>query len=241
MKARLDLKTILYRAAFKKRFRAAPARPIVTFCFDDFPRSAFEAGAPVLESRGARATFYACAGLMASGARPKLATPPMLVEAIARGHEVANHTFTHPNLRDLPSARIVEQLRRNQEALPPGATRHFAYPFGAGDTRVEWIVSRLAPTARSCVPGINAGLASTHWLRANELYACNDPARPLRLIEENRRRKGWLIFFTHGVSAAPGPYDATPDLLAATLDAALTSGAEVLPVDAAWRRIRRGD
>ena len=38
--------------------------PIVSFTFDDFPRTAATAGAAILESFGARGTFYTAAGLM---------------------------------------------------------------------------------------------------------------------------------------------------------------------------------
>ena len=41
----------------------APAQSIITFSFDDFPKSAADTGAEIIESIGAKAIFYACTGL----------------------------------------------------------------------------------------------------------------------------------------------------------------------------------
>jgi peptidoglycan/xylan/chitin deacetylase (PgdA/CDA1 family) len=41
----------------------APDRPVITFTFDDFPKSALN-GADVLEKHGGRGGFYACTSMM---------------------------------------------------------------------------------------------------------------------------------------------------------------------------------
>ena len=62
-------------------------------------------------------------------ARPELAKA--MVEA---GHEVANHTFTHPTLSKLSDAAVADELRRSQDTLhaATGVTPNlFRPPYGA--------------------------------------------------------------------------------------------------------------
>lgn len=50
------------------------------------------------------------------------------------GHELANHTFTHPNLAGLPDARVDYEIRRAQEAVENATGAHpvwFRPPYGA--------------------------------------------------------------------------------------------------------------
>ena len=229
------LRALIYRGLLKRRVTVAPARPIVSFTFDDFPASALDVGGAILESRGVRGTYYACAGLTE---RPGHADLDDFRRCLERGHELADHSFTHVHCREAATPELIDQILRNRAALPEGASAHFAYPFGASDPRSEQVVARLAPTARAAVPGINVGRVPAHWLRANELYSAKGIDGLRALIEENACRRGWMIVFTHDVSETPGPHGCTPADLAAVLDAALASGAEVLTVDAAWRRIR---
>ena len=40
------------------------AQPLISFTFDDFPRSALTVGGEILERHGARGTYYASLGVM---------------------------------------------------------------------------------------------------------------------------------------------------------------------------------
>jgi peptidoglycan/xylan/chitin deacetylase (PgdA/CDA1 family) len=77
--------------------------PIVTFSFDDFPRSALTNGADIVERFGALATYYVAMGLMGTtndlGEQFRCADLHSLVE---RGHEVASHTFSHFSAQRTP-------------------------------------------------------------------------------------------------------------------------------------------
>lgn len=60
--------------------------------------------------------------------------PSLAREVVAAGHEVANHTFTHPALNRLPEARVDEEIRRAQDVISD-ITGHqpnwFRPPYGA--------------------------------------------------------------------------------------------------------------
>lgn len=64
---------------------------------------------------------------------------PEEIAEIYRGHEVAVHTVTHPNLTALPDAQVLDEVlsdRRNLEALVGYPVRGMAYPGGSVDSRV---------------------------------------------------------------------------------------------------------
>jgi len=66
---------------------------------------------------------------------------PELVKAIAAaGHEIGNHTFSHPDLRGLSDDAIREELRRGEEAIAAvsgvSTKPWFRPPFGSRDRRV---------------------------------------------------------------------------------------------------------
>lgn len=59
--------------------------------------------------------------------------PDMVKEIAARGHEVGNHSWTHPNMGSLPVERIREELERTQRAIADligVAPKVFRPPFG---------------------------------------------------------------------------------------------------------------
>jgi peptidoglycan/xylan/chitin deacetylase (PgdA/CDA1 family) len=63
-----------------------------------------------LKARGAHATFFMIGQRIA-------AAPDLARRVVAEGHEVGNHTFTHPKLTDLPPARAEEEIQMTQEVM----------------------------------------------------------------------------------------------------------------------------
>ncbi|MFD4910506.1 polysaccharide deacetylase family protein [Kitasatospora purpeofusca] len=64
----------------------------------------------LLEQHGIRATFF----LIGENA---VEHPDLVREIAARGHHIANHTWTHPDLRHLSEAKVREELERTSELL----------------------------------------------------------------------------------------------------------------------------
>jgi hypothetical protein len=65
--------------------------------------------------------------------------------------------------------------------------------------------------------------------------------RAEKLIEENARRKSWLIFYTHDVQPQPSPWGCTADLLRATVSCAVQSGSRILTVQDALAEVGGSD
>jgi len=218
---------------------------VVSFTFDDFPRSAWVEGGAILERLGLRGTYYAAMGL--AGGEDQLG--PMfdfddLRAAYARGHEIACHTFSHRDCRRASSAEIVGEIETNAaalaQALDGAAASDFAYPFGAVSQAAKSALAHRFASCRGCGPGVNHGTVDLADLFSNSLYGATfDRARLFGLIDRARDIGGWTIFYTHDVRDAPSAYGCTPAQFAEIVGYAADK-AVVLPVRDVLTRLGTG-
>ena len=91
-------------------FRFSPLRPVrVTFTFDDGVRDHWAIAARMLEERGWRGTF--CIVNEWIGKEGKMSWDQVR-DLLARGHEIAAHTLSHPELGPLATAGRLDEVRR---------------------------------------------------------------------------------------------------------------------------------
>ncbi|GAB4247669.1 MAG: hypothetical protein OHK005_13960 [Candidatus Methylacidiphilales bacterium] len=100
----------------------------VALTFDDGPTPGVtEVILRELADRNLAATFFMIGR--------KAETYKDLAQAVRDGgHEIANHTFTHPNLSRLSDARVDDEIERAQEAIEGSTGVHpvwFRPPYGA--------------------------------------------------------------------------------------------------------------
>jgi len=102
-------------------YRQAPALDIITrgpaegnriaLTFDDGPTPGVtDRILDELARRGAHATFFMIGQRIA-------AAPELARRVVAEGHEVANHTYSHPKLSEIPDARAAEEIQRTQDLI----------------------------------------------------------------------------------------------------------------------------
>jgi peptidoglycan-N-acetylglucosamine deacetylase len=145
-----------WRARLKRRAADALPRAVLVrqgattakrlaLTFDDGPHALTPAYLDVLDSFGARATFFVVGKTCA-------AHPDALRAVVARGHELAGHGFTHTAFPKLDAVALRDELDRTSALLPParvgrrlvrpptGATslRSLALCARAGYTTVLW-------------------------------------------------------------------------------------------------------
>ena len=84
--------------------------PLVALSFDDGPSQWTEQILDILAASGSRATFFVC-GIAIEGREHALR------RCVAEGHEVANHTHTHPVLRELDRDAIRAELEAASSAI----------------------------------------------------------------------------------------------------------------------------
>ena len=208
------------------RFRLRNAAPMVSFTFDDLPKSAITTGAGMLEAHGARGTFYVSGGLVGVGTADWAAGDANDVLSLyRRGHEIGCHTFSHQRACDLDEASLADEIARNRDyfrALDPSIEIDtFAYPFGYGSFARKYQLKDQFQSCRSIVPGINSGSVDLQFLRAMPLIDRQiDRDGIERAFDEAETNNGWLIFYGHDVAERPSMYGCTPDLLDYALEAA---------------------
>jgi len=213
---------------------------IVSFCFDDFYRSAAQDGAETLDRHAMKATYYAAGGLMGSTCEGlDLFARADLEELIRHGHEIGCHTFNHVRLPDCDGETIEEEIARNRSFILDFADRlaSFAYPFGAVSVRSKYLVGRHFPVCRGIDAGINSGLIDFGQLKAVEITPALSLPRVRALLDSAKAMRGWLIFFTHDVSRSPSEHGCRTSDLRAIIDKVGERGMEVLPVGAAAAKV----
>jgi peptidoglycan/xylan/chitin deacetylase (PgdA/CDA1 family) len=111
------------------------SRAALALTFDDGPSESTPALLKILFEHGIRATFFMCG-------RNVRRLPEVALEVLQGGHEIGNHTDTHPRLDFKSPAFIYRELALAQETihLHTGATpRFFRAPYG-----VRWFGLRRA-------------------------------------------------------------------------------------------------
>lgn len=223
-------------AAYVRPFRRVAAQPIISMCFDDFPRSAYTVGNPILKRCGARGTYYVSMGLM--GKRNELGQQFVLEDLYAvlvDGHELGCHTFSHTSCRAVPLRVFEEDVRRGAQAIGEIAGSEalsFAYPYGHVTLASKRRIGPCMSSCRSIYGGVNEMTVDVALLRANSLYGGADAFPAIKsLIIEAERTSGWLILYTHDVSDSPSAFGCTPVLLEKSLSFALERGLAILPVN----------
>src|SRR5262245_34005162 len=234
------------RLALRWSPHALPNRakaPIVTFSFDDFPRSAANAGAHVLRDFGVKGTFFV------SGSRTgrnldgvDQFTAQDLIDVAESGHEIGCHTFSRLRVPCAGRGAVRDDIERNKDfvrrVLGEYTMSSFAYPYGHVTVSSKAILSRHFPICRGIWCGVNSRRIDFMNLKAVSLDPLTDYAQLLAMLDETQASNGWLIFFTHDISDDPSPYGYTPGDLARLVGAVLERGIEILPMKNAAGRAR---
>ena len=209
---------------------------VVSFTFDDFPRSAWVNGGAILEKYDRRGTYYTAMGM--AGTANNLG--PMfelddLRAAHAQGHEIACHTFHHRDVARLQTVEIADEIDRNaaalSQALPGDASIvNFAYPFGGVSLSAKSALASRFASCRGTGRGLNQGTVDLADLFGTSLYSQNfDRDRLCQLIDDAHAENGWVIFYTHDVAEEPSLFGCTPEQFHAIV-AYAAENAPVLPV-----------
>lgn len=209
-------------------------KTIVSFCFDDFPRSALIVGGAILEAYGARGTFYAAPGLM--GTDNELGEQfhrADLDNLLREGHELGCHTFQHLSCRSVTQAEFVADVDEGRKVINRMTGYdpiNFAYPYGHVTASLKKRIGTQMGTCRGIFGGVNGPVVDLNLLRANSLYGDIGEIGPVTKLLSDSERGGWLIFYTHDVRDRPSPYGCTPALLKETVAETLNKGFTIAPV-----------
>ena len=148
-------------------WRGAADRKTIALTFDDGPSEGTPRVLEALEKHGVVATFFQC------GANVER-LPAVAKEVRAAGHEIGNHSQTHPLFCFRSPGFMEEEIRRAQESIAVhtgDAPAWFRAPFG-----VRWFGLGGAQR-RAGVAGVMWTLIGYDWKRKAEAVAAHVVSR----------------------------------------------------------------
>lgn len=187
----------------------------VSFTFDDGMKEHYTIAAPELEKRGFRGTFWLCCAWIHDD--PQIDTTHITWdearEMAERGHEMSNHSWSHPNLTELSDEDALLEMTRNDEAITKQIGERpvtFCFPYNAyNEERVAMAMEgRIGARLKEFWFGgqhspdeylhkqINDALVSGSWIAGmthgiNYGYDCyeNDPSGFTRFLDYVKERE----------------------------------------------------
>ncbi len=116
-------------------------QPYIAMTFDDGPSSANTRRLlEILKQRNIKATFFLIGQNAASN-------PDLVRRILADGHEIGNHSWTHPQLSKLSDDRVTTEINKTQDAIKDASgftPTLLRPPYGAITARQrEWIESQF--------------------------------------------------------------------------------------------------
>lgn len=230
----------LARRLGRRTFSMPAGRPLVSFTFDDFPRSALAAGGSILEAAGAAGTFYTSLGLCGKRtATGDQFTHEDLESLLQSSHEIGCHTFHHCHSWETPAAVFEDSVIRNADTLRALSSsarfESLSYPLSYPRPDTKRRVSRHMATSRGGGQTFNVGTIDLNYLSAFFIEQSRDDVSAIeRMIDANAAAGGWLILATHDISDAPTDFGCTPALFTRIVRRCVESGAQLATVSAAW-------
>ena len=222
-----------------RTLRELPAPGMLSICFDDFPKTAWTVGGPVLRDHGVRATYYVSGGLRETIFDGERMFDAGDLEAVhAEGHEIGCHTFDHQSCLRRGTGALLRSIDDNARFVRGhlGDVRlvSFAYPYGDAPYRAKRFAAGRFATARGVDAGLNRGTLDVGQLKAVGLEASRKGLdQVLGWIERAARDRAWLVVYTHDVQERPSDYGCRPAELERLISSAKGAGLEILSVQAA--------
>ena len=137
---------------------------LVALTFDDGPGPYTQRLLDGLAEHNAKATFFCLGERTAS-------YPDVVARIVAEGHQVANHSFSHPNLNELSAESALAQLTRTDDALNKVTGGSGAYfcraPYGNSSEGLRKIMS--APLIQWSVDTLDWQVRNTKRVTENIL------------------------------------------------------------------------
>ena len=189
-------------------------RAAISLTFDDARFSQIDRGLPILDEYGVKATFYV-------SIRPLEERVDEWKRAAANGHEIGNHSLTHPCSGNFPFAReraleeyTIERIRSELEEASNIIERllgvrpvSYAYPCGQKFVgRGRNLRSYVPVVAEKCIGGRgwmdgwanDPAFCDMAQLMAMELDG-KDFEQVKQIIDRTLTNGGWLVFCGHDI------------------------------------------
>jgi len=209
---------------------------IASVSFDDFPKSSWRTGGPILEQHRVNATYYVAGSLCGrTNNGIDYFDETDLAAVYEAGHEIGSHTFSHCNVREMSSKALHADMLENQafigRTLGDVVPETFAYPFGQTSLRTKNVFGHYFTGCRGTEYGVNRGILDLTQLKVISIESkVWSKEAIVRLITKASVEPCWIIFFTHDIADNPTRYGSTPSMLETTIDTTLAGGIKMVTV-----------
>jgi peptidoglycan/xylan/chitin deacetylase (PgdA/CDA1 family) len=190
----------------------------ISYTFDDGLRDQFEIAAPMLDAHGIHATFFIITKPVAKTPEEGRACPPgkfggiswpELKDLSERGHEIANHTWTHRDFRRIPWQEVRPELDLADQDIR---------------THLGFAPLTVAYTANSFFDEARKEALRYHLADRTFQTAFGGPkfteADADKWLDETLRDRKWSVAMIHGIVQGFYPFT-DPQILAHHLDYAV--------------------
>jgi len=228
------LRRRIVRLQHRRPVRPPRVGPMISFCFDDVTDTAVSVGAKILETRGARGSFFVCTGLLGqTGHMGAYATRDQIAAAAKAAHEIGCHTYSHLDCGQAAGADIARDLDRNREALTalglPAPTT-FAFPFGDVSAGAKRVAGARFQLCRALHHGLIEPGADLNQAPAVGIEGDEGEAVARRWMQAAARQGAWLILYTHLLGQAASEFGCTVEGFTRLVDEAIAGGFEIVTV-----------
>lgn len=186
----------------------------VVLTFDDWSPGHYPVVVPELNTRNLKATFFLTLNSVASWNHDW----PTVLTTAAAGHEMGNHTSTHPNLTTVSASDLHKEISAVRDTIQKRVTSQkilsFAYPLGAGtgntakELEVRDTVRKKHIAARGVSPAAtytyNFATSADDYFKINS-YAMGSSTTTKTFTDEVQRGingKGLVVYLYHSVDDA---------------------------------------
>lgn len=196
----------------------------ISYTFDDGVHSQLEYAAPMLEADGFRGTFFVIPSRIPDTEAEREAQHMISWGSIswerlrglaAKGHEIGNHTWTHPNLKALTEAQVRDEIGHADRAITEKigiAPLTVAYPGNGFDDKIKAIALEHHVADRETETGFGGPEFTEAWAK--------------KWVDDLIAQRQWGVTMIHGISTRPDETD--PKILKGQMDYVKSRG------DAVW-------
>lgn len=236
------LNKLVNRLFFRKKRFLNYSGGIVSICFDDFHPSCASIGKKILDAYGIKGTYYYSFGCMKKNSGDH-SSFDIIKNLSFEGHEIGCHTKNHKSFKEMNESEIIQDLNENKKIIESviGANKlkSFAYPFGDTTVVGKKILDQRFECSRTTQRGINSGWVDLNLVKANSLYERNFNLSFLeKVLDQNRKENGWLIFYTHDIEENASQFGITPHSFNECIKVIKKSAGKILPVQEALNILR---
>jgi len=163
----------------------------VSYTFDDNSPNQFSLAQPMFDAKGLHATFFCIVGSLSPS---QWAT---IESASAKGHEIASHTLTHPDLAKLADDQVAAEESGSRNLIESHTGKKcvsLAYPYCTVPNKS--ITAQYYPFVRSC----NESLVPSTPADFLSIGAMGSHSTQMNTASDNAASSGsWLVWLIHGI------------------------------------------